>query len=252
MASIPGKPIILSEANLARFKRLVDQVTISPTGCWLWPGKPHYGYGVFGTREGQYRAHRVSYTVHVGPVPPNLMVCHKCDIRLCINPDHMFLGTGLDNIRDCLSKGRGPERRYNPPISGHRAPRGEASPKAKMTEADVVAIRMSCGSKSDDELAVTYGVSSSSVRHARTGRSWKHIPIVAAQRVAASVEVPDGLISAKEVGRELALREGQVRYALRLLAGKVRIGSSNYWPRAAFEAFVAAGKLPRRGKWANP
>lgn len=69
-------------------------------GCWLWPVKS--GYGVF---KGK-RAHRLSYEAFVGPIPDGLFVCHKCDVPACCNPDHLFVGTALDNSRDMVAKGR--------------------------------------------------------------------------------------------------------------------------------------------------
>jgi hypothetical protein len=76
-----------------------------PNGCWLWNGALNKdGYGVFGIKaEG---AHRASYKMYKGEIPKGILVCHKCDIPRCVNPDHLFLGTQLDNIRDAQSKNR--------------------------------------------------------------------------------------------------------------------------------------------------
>lgn len=82
---------------------------VPEAGCWLWLGRtaPN-GYGRMGAgRNRQYAAHRVSWEFHRGPIPAGLIVCHKCDTRRCINPDHLFLGTHADNARDRDAKGRG-------------------------------------------------------------------------------------------------------------------------------------------------
>jgi hypothetical protein len=86
---------------------------VTETGCWLWTGVTMWqGYPVLaigsrklGTRK-QVRAHRLSYEIYNGPIPSGMYVCHKCDVPICINPNHLFLGTAADNIRDMMAKGR--------------------------------------------------------------------------------------------------------------------------------------------------
>jgi hypothetical protein len=85
-------------------------------GCWLWSGavrdkgRPGGSYGAFVVcRCGQYRtyrANRIAYQLVNGPIPDGLWVLHRCDVRLCVRPSHLFLGTAKDNTLDALAKGR--------------------------------------------------------------------------------------------------------------------------------------------------
>lgn len=77
------------------------------SGCWLWIGAcDSVGYGNFRIKNKSWKAHRFSWTIHNGIIPDGLFVLHKCDVRPCINPNHLFLGTHLDNMRDMHAKGR--------------------------------------------------------------------------------------------------------------------------------------------------
>ena len=97
-----------------------SKVVVEPTrGCWLWQGFIHpnvvrngkliqRGYGMIGYRAKTHRAHRVMWMVTKGPIPAGMHVCHTCDVRRCVNPDHLWLGTNQQNITDMTMKGRGP------------------------------------------------------------------------------------------------------------------------------------------------
>lgn len=89
--------------------RLLSRVEVNPeTECWEWTGPLlHNGYGRFHINGKQVKAHRASYEEHKGPIPEGLLVCHACDNRKCINPEHLWLGTAKDNAVDRQLKGRG-------------------------------------------------------------------------------------------------------------------------------------------------
>lgn len=127
--------------------------------CWIWTGRrgPR-GYGRFRIGSKAPGAHRVAYELTYGPIPDELIVCHHCDNPPCVRPDHLFLGTHLDNAADRDSKGRTargdrsgarlyPERRprgdlHNSRLRPETIIRGERQGRAKLTDALVREIRM--------------------------------------------------------------------------------------------------------------
>ena len=96
--------------GLSMRERFMRHVSPEPnTGCWLWEVscRPN-GYGQFAP-DGSGRpvhAHRAAYELLVGTIPEGMQVCHRCDVRSCVNPDHLFLGTQKDNVDDMRAKGR--------------------------------------------------------------------------------------------------------------------------------------------------
>ena len=149
--------------------------------CWVWTAATRNGYGVLGVREDNGRwvalyAHRISWELHFGPIPDRLYVLHHCDNRLCVRPDHLFLGTNQDNLVDMRAKGRGyvlpapPKGLWN----GTRPDRrGEANPHARLSEEDVREIRRLRGTgRGPTELGRKYGVSRSHIHHIVRGDAW--------------------------------------------------------------------------------
>ena len=93
-----------------RFYAQIERIPVD-NACWIWTGSLSRGYGhvYIGKRNNKdysKRAHRFSWELHKGQIPKELEVCHKCDVRCCVNPDHLFLGTRKDNMQDCSKKGR--------------------------------------------------------------------------------------------------------------------------------------------------
>lgn len=129
--------------------------------CWLWNAAVgSHGYGAFGVERGVIVcSHRYSWELHYGSVPEGMDVLHRCDVRRCVNPAHLFLGTNADNINDMLCK--------------ERQARGEKKAQAKLTEQIVRGLRRS--PDSDDALADRYGVIPRTIRNARTRKTWKHV-----------------------------------------------------------------------------
>lgn len=145
-----------------RFWSHVDRAT-HPGGCWVWIGSVHRRYGRFAARSNTYvRAHRWIWERRYGPIPEGLFVCHHCDNPLCVNPDHLFLGTPAENTQDAYAKGR--------------MASGERHHRAQVTADDVRSIRRlyAAGNTSHRALAARFGISPSQVRRIVNGESWKH------------------------------------------------------------------------------
>ena len=96
---------MITQKNLDRFWAKVNKN--GPNGCWVWTGWTMEGYGrLTDSEEGkEVGAHRFSYKIHKGD-PTGLNVCHTCDNTVCVNPDHLFLGTQRDNVKDMVNKQR--------------------------------------------------------------------------------------------------------------------------------------------------
>lgn len=151
-----------------RFYRWVSAP--SEDACWEWQGScfPN-GYGQFGIyidgKQWQFKAHRFAYTLLIGDILDDMLVCHHCDNRRCCNPQHLFLGTQTDNIRDLHSK--------------HRGHYGSDHHRSKLNYDQVQEIRAAC-IPGDREfgygaLAVKYGVSRPTIRGVVQGVYWKHV-----------------------------------------------------------------------------
>lgn len=131
--------------------------------CWLWTGAAsRQGYGQLLFKRKNEKAHRLSWQLHNGAIPEGVWVLHKCDVKKCVRPDHLFLGTRLDNVRDMIAKGRDA--------------RGERSATAKLTEGKVREIISIGSSLSRAEIGRRFGVHSTTVSWILRGHGWKHIP----------------------------------------------------------------------------
>lgn len=137
-------------------------------GCWLWSGAQisNAGYGNIPIRGKATAASRVAWMVFRGPIPKGLVVCHKCDVRLCCNPDHLFVGTQRDNVIDMIRKGRA-----NPP-------RGSQTAISKLNESKVAVIRkLLRDGETQRSVASCYDVSDATIQAIAEWRTWRHVVI---------------------------------------------------------------------------
>lgn len=94
-------------SNCRTSKGFETKIYKNESGCWIWTGSldSKQGYGMLGPSYEIRAAHRLSWTIYKGPIPDGLCVLHRCDIKRCVNPEHLFLGTDLENRDDAMSKG---------------------------------------------------------------------------------------------------------------------------------------------------
>jgi len=162
----------MTSANLKRaeeifkrcdpFERFQMRKKTLDGACIRWgPTAGANGYGTFWNGKRTIKAHRASWIFSRGEIPKGLYVLHKCDVRDCINIDHLWLGTCKDNTADMIKKGR--------------AAYGEKHPKAKLTNIDVKNIRSLVGKIYQKDIALRFGVSATVIRRIAQRKIWRNV-----------------------------------------------------------------------------
>ena len=137
------------------------------TGCWEWMRSKTEGYGRFGINGKFYLAHRFMWIINNGNIPDNLFVCHKCDNRSCINPEHLFLGTNYENICDAMKKKKWSHQ-----------PKGEKNGRSKLTQNQVLNIKYLLYCKVPTRcIAEKFNVSQRHIQYIANNKTWKHLLI---------------------------------------------------------------------------
>jgi len=152
----------MDQKVINRFWKYVDK-TSNPNGCWEWTSSiEKTGYGRFWYKK-CITVHRFSFELHKGNIPQGMIVCHACDNRKCVNPDHLWLGTYSDNSNDCVNKNR----------HARKGPRGETQGQSKLTIVDIIDIRTK--QMTSKEYAHKYNVHPVHIRNIWSKKLWKHI-----------------------------------------------------------------------------
>lgn len=163
--SVCGNPICCNPKHLGErdlHHRLFGNTHLDDdTGCWEWLGaiSGKNGYGVITINGKAKSAHRVSYEISVGKIEKGLMVLHKCNNRICINPEHLYLGTHNDNMRD---------------MAHTQAVKGENNAMARLSESDVKEIKKLIKERTMfyRDIAEKYGVKRQTIKDIALGRTW--------------------------------------------------------------------------------
>jgi hypothetical protein len=155
--------------SLDPYQRLKEKYKVNiDSGCWEYLANSYYnGYAHIKFKNKTYKAHRFSYELHNGPISDDLCVLHKCDNRKCINPEHLFLGSRDDNMKDMVSK--------------NRQAKGIFNGTSKLSEQDVIEIKNYLNTNLYKglitDLSKKYDVSRAVIYSIKTGKTWSHVEV---------------------------------------------------------------------------
>lgn len=163
---------LLDDATLARFSRHVDR----SGSCWHWTGRKFAsGYGMFDCFDVNLKtkrkttSHRIAYMIANGGIEAGLLVCHHCDNRPCVRPDHLFAGTQSMNLQDAIRKGRFHNIARGKPLVGER------NPLTSLSSDDVTAIKvLSNRGMGNSLISQIFRTTENTIIRILSGRSWKY------------------------------------------------------------------------------
>jgi hypothetical protein len=141
-------------------ERLATKTAVLKSGCWTFTGgQDSWGYGAIYLNGATIGAHRASWLVHVGSISDGLHVLHKCDNRQCVNPNHLYLGTHQDNMKDKATRGRN---------------------YAGLTVLDIDKVKeikriLTSTHRTLQDIGNQYSVSRYTIHNIKTGKTWKHV-----------------------------------------------------------------------------
>lgn len=162
-----GDPSVVRKKSDKSIRASIEDLSVPEpnTGCWLWIGcVGDTGYPSISRKKlgGRKNAHRVSYEEYKGKIPEGMVVCHSCDTKICVNPDHLWIGTQAQNLADCQEKGRNA--------------RGERQHLTTLADSDIPRIRrLVREGRSQSSVSREYGVSITAVHNIVKMKTWRHI-----------------------------------------------------------------------------
>ena len=144
-------------------ERFNERFVKQNNGCWLWTAGKIGKYGSIKNGEKREVSHRISWKIYKGEIPTGMFVCHRCDVTLCVNPEHLFLGTQKDNIVDAVSK--------------NRMAKGEEPGSAKLKEKQVIELLKNYTGKLGEQVfyARTFGVGRCVIWRIINGITWRYL-----------------------------------------------------------------------------
>lgn len=153
----------------ARFEILHEK---TDSGCWIWKGSPtgSNGYGRILVNGRHIQAHRYSYEKNFGEIPDGMFVLHKCDVPLCVNPDHLFLGTIKDNSDDKVNKNRQAKGIQLSIAQNNSKRKGSLNANSRLKESDVISIYKD--QRAQRKIAEEYKITQATVYSIKKQRSW--------------------------------------------------------------------------------
>jgi len=148
-------------------KNKINRNVDKSSGCWVWKGYvSKFGYALSDYDGKAVKAHRISYIIYKGEIPKNLQICHTCDNRACVNPEHLYLGTAKDNARDRDTRGR------------KASTLGSKNGANKLNEIQVVEIKkMLNEGMLQTEIAKVFNVTKANIWCIKHGLSWSHVNV---------------------------------------------------------------------------
>jgi hypothetical protein len=158
----------MAKKDMRPIKEILFSKSTQQGDCIIWTGLTRGRYGKMRTGGRKYiKVHRVSYQLHHGEIPEQMVVMHSCDNPMCINPSHLSVGTQRENVIDMYQKGRGSNRK------------GENNKRSKLKDDDIRTIRARhkryCHKDGSRPISRDYGVSKTVIDAIINGKTWGHI-----------------------------------------------------------------------------